>query len=68
MNDCPEALDTVRKLLDENNLSCNDLSFSKKEGNELCIEAQVSCNSDFNVFDFIKRAKDEEIILAVYNS
>ena len=68
MKDCPEALDTAKRLLDENNLSVSDLSFSKKEGDIIRIEMLVSCRTDFNVLDFISRATKEELVLGVYNS
>lgn len=68
MKDCPEAIDVAQKLLSENNLSCNDLSYFKKEGDFIRIEMQVSCSSGFDMIEFTNRATKEEIVLAVYNS
>lgn len=68
MKDCPEALDVAKRLLSENNLSCNDLSYFKKEGDFVRIEMQVSCNSGFNMIEFTNSATKEDIVLAVYNS
>ena len=68
MKDCPEALTIAKKLLDENNLSCNDMSYFKKEGNFIRVEMQVSCSTGFDMIEFTNRAAKEDAVLAVYNS
>ena len=67
LTDCPEALPTVRKLLEENNLSCDEISIKKLESGNLSVEVQVSFYECFDMFEFVTLAAKEEIVKAVYN-
>ena len=65
--DCPEALDKVRNLLEQNNLSCDEILIKKLESGDLNVEVQVSFYEGFDMFEFVKLAAKEEIVKAVYN-
>ena len=67
LTDSPDALDKVRNLLEQNNLSCDEISIKKLESGDLNVEVQVSFYEGFDMFEFVRMAAKEEIVKAVYN-
>lgn len=68
VTDCPQALDTVKAIIDKSAISFDVIGVKKLESDILKIEVQISFYNGFDMFAFIKSATEEEIVQSVYNA
>ncbi len=67
VTDCPQALDTVKSIIEKNDISLDVIGVKKLENDILKIEVQISFYNGFDMFAFVKSATEEEIVQSVYN-
>lgn len=67
VQDTPESIDIVRRVMEENGLKCDDIAIKKLESGDLRIEVMASFYEGFDMFEFVKSAACEETIKSVCN-